>query len=111
MIPEPYTFVLLALASYRSWRLLVEDQILDLPRRKLLRLGNWTREGDPVPADYRQRLGDFLSCVACFGFWLSLAWYGAWLAWEEPTKIVAVPFALSAIVVFLRSRLDPPEAD
>ncbi|GIV03713.1 MAG: hypothetical protein KatS3mg015_2543 [Fimbriimonadales bacterium] len=110
MIPDPYELVLLALASYRTWRLLAEDSILDWPRRKLLRLGNWRQEGDPVPLDYRSGLGSFISCPACLGAWTSIAWYMAWLVFPEETLPLAVVFSISALVVFQRARLDPPES-
>jgi hypothetical protein len=109
MIPDPYELVLLALASYRTWRLLAEDTLLDRPRRRLLRLGNWQREGDPVPREYRQRLGDFIACPACLGAWLATGWYLAWAFWTRPTLVLASVAALSALVVFFRHKLDPPE--
>jgi hypothetical protein len=95
--PNWYQLVLLALASFRIWRLLAEDTVLDTPRRALLRLGKtWEREGDPVPADYRAGWGSFISCAWCLGFWISLAWWGAFQWDEHWTVVVAVPWAISA---------------
>ena len=98
-IPDWYVLILLALASYRTWRLLAEDEILDAPRNRLLRLDpKWEKEGDPTGPDYREWLGKFLSCPWCFGFWITLAW---WIAWQIDgfwTTVFAVPMAISALV-------------
>ena len=98
-IPDWYVLILLALASYRTWRLLAEDDILDRPRNALLRLDpKWRKEGDPTGSDYRETLGNFISCPWCLGFWIVIAWWAAWQIWEFGTEVVAVPMALSALV-------------
>ena len=52
-------FVLLALASWRVFRLLAEDTILDKPRRRLLRLGDWEEDsGEDPPDGLPLRVGD-----------------------------------------------------
>lgn len=96
-VPSLWAFLLLALASYRTWHLLAEDTILDRPRRALLRLGDWRTAGDPVPDTYRTDLGEFIRCPWCLGFWIATAWWAAWLVWDD-TLVVAVPFALSAVL-------------
>lgn len=99
-IPDPWEAVLLALAAWRSFYLLAHDDIFDRPRRYVTRLGHkWKDEGDPVPAEYRERLGEFIQCPFCLGFWIALAAWGAWLARPIETLFVAVPLALSAGVV------------
>ena len=109
-VPDWWSFTLLALAAYRTWRLLAEDEILDRPRRWALRLGeDWEKDGDPVPDNYRVDWGLFLMCPWCCGFWISIAWWAAWQATEKWTLVVAVPLALSAVVGFQRGKLDPPE--
>jgi hypothetical protein len=95
-VPSVWAFVLLALASYRLWRLLAEDDLLDRPRRWALRLGDW-EDGQPVPDGYRIKWGEFLACPWCAGFWIAVGWWAAWLAWDD-TLALAVPFALSAIL-------------
>lgn len=77
-IPDWWETVLLALAAYRVWRLLAEDTILDRPRAWLVGLSGWTA-GRPTPLSYRAWLAEFVTCPACFGFWVSLAW---WLAFQ-----------------------------
>lgn len=96
-VPDLWTMILLGLASYRIYRLISMDTILDTTRAKLLRLGDW-REGQPVPASYRSGIGDFLTCPWCLGFWLALGWWGAWQFWPHATLVVAAPFVISALV-------------
>lgn len=98
-VPDLWSFALIAVASYRVWRLIAEDTILDKPRRYVLRLGQW-QDGEMAPLEYRAKLAEFLTCPWCLGWWIALAWWGAWLAWEEWAVVVAVPFALSAAVAF-----------
>ena len=94
MIPGPWAFVLLAAAACRVWRLLSDDTILDKPRARLL---------DHLDRAYNPRLAgrawlDFVSCPWCLGFWVGLAWWGAWLAWPHATLIAATPWAISLAV-------------
>lgn len=111
MIPGPFAFILLALASYRTWYLLAEDVILDRVRRKLLRMGNWREDGDPIPDNYRESLADFIRCPRCLGFWVALAWFVAWIVFPYQTLVGAVAMALSAVLIFQRVKLDPPEEE
>lgn len=97
-IPNWYQMLLLAGAAFRIWRLLAEDDLLDWPRRKLLRLGEWREEGDLIPANYHRSLGKFLTCSWCFGAWVALIWWMAWEVWPHGTIIAAVPWVLSAVV-------------
>jgi hypothetical protein len=86
--------------------LLAEDVILDRPRRWLVRLDREWEEGLALPENYRSGLAEFITCAWCLGFWVSV---GVWLAWIiEPhgTLVVAVPFAISAAVGLIRTRLD-----
>ena len=70
-VPNWWEALIIGLAVYRLWRLLAEDDILDRPRRYVLRLGaDWQKDGDPVPDDYRSGLADFLTCPFCFGAWI-----------------------------------------
>lgn len=83
-IPNWYALVLLALAAYRLWRLLALDTILDRPRHRLVRAESKREE--------------FLQCPFCFGAWITVGWWLAWVAWPHWTLVVAVPFAISALV-------------
>ena len=109
-IPGWYELVLLALAAFRVYRLIGEDDILDRPRRYLLRLGSdWRQQGDPVPKNYRAKWGAFITCPWCAGFWISIAWWVAWQLYEEWTLWAAAPWAISAIVALVAKNLDADE--
>lgn len=107
-VPGPWAAFILIAAAYRIWRLLAEDEVLTRPRRWVTNLPQDWEEGDPIPDDYRIKLANFISCPACFGFWISLA---VWLMWEVTshwTEVFAMPLVISAGVIAFRSRLDPP---
>jgi hypothetical protein len=108
-IPGWYQLLLLAAASWRTFQLVADDDILDRPRRWALGLGSWKREGDPVPAGYRRKLGDFVTCPYCAGFWIAVAWWGAWQLEPKWVTISAVPFALSALLIGQAKILSPDE--
>ena len=91
-VPDWYALLLLALASYRTWKLLAEDTILDAPREYVCK-----RIGKMRP---------FLTCPWCAGFWIVLAWWGAWQAWPHGTLIAATVMALSALVGVLGWAID-----
>jgi len=79
--------------------LLAEDELLDRPRRYVTRLGQkWQKDGDSLPKDYRLRLAQFISCSWCLGFWVGLAWWGAWQQWPHGTSVAASVFAISALI-------------
>ena len=104
-VPGWYSLALLSLAGFRSWRFLAEDDLLDRPRRYVTGLGSkWEKEGDPVPEDYRIGLGSFIACSWCLGFWVAVAWWGAWQAWPHGTEVAAALVALSALVAMLSDR-------
>ena len=92
MIPGVWAFALLALAAFRTWKLIGDDRILDRPRDWVLERLD-TRRGHTY-------WGDFLTCPWCAGFWIVLAWWAAWWATDD-TLVVATPFAISAVVGIL----------
>lgn len=98
-IPDWWEFALLALASWRTFQLFAFDDILNRPRRKLLQLARDWEEGDDLPDEYRLKWAQFITCVYCAGFWISVAWWGAWELWPHATIVFATPWALSAIVI------------
>lgn len=98
--PSWYAFLILGLAAWSTYHLLANDDILDRPRRWLLRLGSeWERDGDPVPDDYRLKWGQFLSCPYCAGFWIWIAWLTAWWIFDDAVLPAAFLMAGRAIVV------------
>jgi hypothetical protein len=100
-IPDWWVFLILALASFRVWRLVSEDEVLDTPRRWIVRLPNTWEDGDALPGDYRLGLARFISCSSCFGFWISIAIWLLWLWQPLWTTGLCVPLALSAAVVLV----------
>ena len=104
-IPNWYGLLLLALAAYRTFTLLSEDDILDVPRSWLLGYRGW-KEGEKLPASYRAGWAKFLTCPACFGFWVSVGWWGAYQLWPHGTLVAAVPLAVSALLIFAASLMN-----
>lgn len=102
-VPTWFELVLLSLATYRTWRLLALDTVLDPLRTRVYRYDPGL-EPELQPG-YRRRLDDFVGCGWCAGFWLAVGWWGAWLLWPRATLIAATPFALSALAG-LASKLD-----
>jgi len=102
VIPDWWSFTLLALAAFRVWKLLADDVIFDRVRERVLGIYE-TR-----PALARGFFG-FISCGWCLGFWTSLAWWLGWLAWPTGVLVFATPWALSTVVGFLVEAL--PDSD
>lgn len=92
-VPSFWPFALLALAAFRTWRLIAEDVILDRPRERLIR---------------RMPKGEeFITCPWCAGFWITVIWWLAWIAFPHWSLIVATPLALNAVMALIAARLDP----
>ncbi len=86
-MPGPFEAVLLALAAWRAWHLIALDDITDRPRRYI--------------TDGRDALLEFIECPFCMGFWVALAWVGAYAVDGDVTVWVALPFAVNAGVIFI----------
>jgi hypothetical protein len=95
-VPNWYELLLLAAAAFRTWKLIGDDTILDWPRKRSHELA--FKLGGPKAKDYWETL---LECPWCAGFWISIAWWGAWEAWPHGTLIATVPLAISAAVGLL----------
>ena len=107
-VPDWWQFLLLGLASYRTWRLLAEDTVLDTPRAWVVGLSDW-KEGQRTPSSYREKLAEFLTCPWCFGFWTAIGWWAAWQVFPHATLVLSVPFAISVVVGVLASLLPDDE--
>ena len=94
-IPNWWAFALLALAAWRTFHLFSEDVILDPVKRRVLAR---------FPSE---RLAEFMDCAYCLGTWCAVAWWLAWIVSAHWALIVAVPFALSAVVALVAVNLDP----
>lgn len=86
-VPGWYALILLALASYRVFRILAEDAVLDPIRERLAPEGS--------------KRSDFLTCPSCAGFWVCVLAWVAWVAWPHWSLVVAAPFAISALVILV----------
>lgn len=92
-VPDWWSFVLLAFAAWRTFRLISEDTILDTPR-------------DQLTSKLGEKSELFVVCPFCLGFWLSVGWWLAWVAWPHWTLVAATPWAISAVVGLVAARLD-----
>lgn len=109
-IPSWYEFFLLGLAAWSIFHLLAHDEILNRPRRKLLRLGDeWKKEGDPYPDDYRFEWALFLTCPYCAGMWIWGGWLVAWWIWPAGVLPIAVLMAGRGLVVAAQKLLGKDE--
>lgn len=76
----PWEFLLLALAAYRTWQLVAEDDVLDPIRRRVFR-----------------RVPDWLACPWCSGFWIAAGWLVAFWVWADVIYAAGL-FAASTVV-------------
>lgn len=85
MVPSPYELVWLALATWRIWLLLAEDDILNDQR-------DWAVAHTP------HWFEEWLACPWCSGFWIGgILWTGWWF-WGDWTLTALTPFVVSAVV-------------
>lgn len=96
-VPDWWEALLLALAAWRVFHLVAFDDILDRPRRYVTRLSpSWRQEGDATGETYREGVAGWITCPYCMGFWVALAWWGAWELWPHGTLVAAAPLAINA---------------
>ncbi len=104
LTPAPLTALLLALAAFRTYRLIAHDDLSPLVTAR-----NWAVgaqfHGARKPTFARPVLADWLVCAWCSGAWYSVVWYGAWLLWPHGVLYGAAPMALSALVGITQSLL------
>lgn len=85
--------LLIGLAAYRTWRAFAIDKISERPREWLYERGEDTSH--PVAWFF----AELLSCIWCWGFWLSCL--GAWLVSDvegyDPVQFALLALAGSAI--------------
>lgn len=121
--PDAWTFVLLALAAFRVYRLIARDTITEPIRAKLTypdgeavalddepcAFGLWLRGADGQRKSWRVYASTLIRCPWCAGFYVSVAWWGAWALDPRLTAFLAAPWALSAAVALASKQLDPHE--
>lgn len=108
----PVELILLALAAYRTTRLVLTDTITR-------RFREWWYLRFPTPqmavearkADSEEwlqlqphPLGTLMSCAWCLSVWLSALWVIAYAYWPTVTIWAALPLSLSAVVGKLSER-------
>lgn len=98
-VPDWWSFLLLGVATWRSFQLLAFDDILERPRRWLVRLARDWEEGDDLPDGYRMKWALFITCPYCAGTWLATAWWVAFQISGKWTDIVASLVALWAMPI------------
>lgn len=117
MIPGPWQFVLLTLASYRLFRLEAIDTItapirawLSYPDETAVTLSDEPRLeviGEPVrPKPGRVYVATLVRCPWCAGFYVAWIVWGAWLLRPRSALLVATPLAISALIGLIRKNLD-----
>lgn len=92
-VPSPYQAAILVGASYRVWRLLGDDSILDRPRDALV-------DASPPWVD------ELLGCPWCLGWWTTLGWWGAFQIDPDRAIELATPWALATAVGAVGHALD-----
>ncbi len=87
-----FLWLILTLATYRLWRLLALDTILERPRTAILVRAQDTRW---------ERYADALWCPWCSGFWLCVAVFGITHALATPLTLWPLQAAAAATLVGL----------
>jgi len=95
--PDWWAALVMALAVFRVYRLIAEDDIADRPREWLLA---------KLKEERLVQLDKLITCPWCLGWWLSLGVYLFWLWLPTETLVVCTPFALSAVVALISKNLD-----
>lgn len=115
MIPSPWVAAVLALASFRVFRLVAWDDLPVIVRlRRRLTGASVRRTGslaalhgmsnDRVDEDIvfkRPVLAKFIECPWCCGFWIGVVVYVAWAVEPKWTLYVTAPLALNVVVALL----------
>lgn len=95
-IPDPMTFIILCLATFRFSRLLTVDVILSSLREKI-----WNKFPPHV-----SKFGYLFTCSWCMSIWVASAVTLCYTIIPIVTLLLCVPFAISAVVGLIANRLD-----
>lgn len=87
--------ILLALATYRVTRLIVEDTILETLRNAI-----WDKVG------YERGIGYLLTCYWCSSFWVASLFVTTYIIVPIPTIAVSAILALSAFSGLMAAWMD-----
>lgn len=102
--PTTIQAIVLVLAGHRLARIIGWDVVTQRIRQRLL---GWDDNGQKNrwPAN-RKRLGEFVHCPWCMGFWIAVA---GWLAIQAEPRVswwVAWPLAISSAIGLVSTHLD-----
>lgn len=92
---DPFTFILLSLATYRLTRLVLLDEIAEPLRERI-----WKR----FPP--HTKFGYLFTCFWCFGFWASILVVVLYLLVPPIAYVVSLVLSISAVVGIVSSRMD-----
>jgi hypothetical protein len=95
MIPSPLEFIILALATYRICRLVIEDRLLDAPR-------NWFFSKVSPSTQF----GYLFTCYHCLSMYAGTFVFLCYTIVPTVTIPVACVLALSAITGYISTKLD-----
>ena len=121
VIPGPWVSLILGLGAFRLLRLVSYDSFPPIARARAWVLGEYVVStgsqaqlmgltSNRPELEYRYRrplLAELVHCSYCFGFWIALGGYLAWLEWPTGVLYGAAPFALSAFIGLVARNLDP----
>lgn len=110
-VPHALELVILALAAWRTYRLLAFDVILQPLRERLIRRAEDDGYVYVGEGEYRPTLDKFVHCPYCLGFWLCVAWWVAYLVWPHGAVWLAVPWALSGVLALIEVNHDAGDPD
>ena len=92
--PDPWTAVLLLGATYRTWRLIAFDVILDPVRRRVFQR-------------YDRLVPELVQCPWCLGFWIAIMWWAAWQFFPGGSTAIAALLTISLGVGLIARNWDP----
>ncbi len=99
IVPTCWQATLLALAVYRTTRLIGWDDVT--ARLRLFLVGR-----GPPPNPKRLWMFELLGCPFCLSWWVALGWWGGFEWNATGSTGLAVPFALSAVTGLIAKHLD-----
>jgi len=94
ILPDPFTFIVLALATFRLTRLITTDVITEFIR-------TWVWKRFPLST----KTGYLFTCDWCMSIWFASLVTISYTIVPTATLFVALPLALSAVVGILAARV------
>lgn len=89
-MPSPFEALLLALAAWRVWHLIANDDLTEPLRDRYLK---------------NEAVLDYVECPYCLGAWVAGAWVVAFALWPDGVVWAALVFAVAAVPVFVNHML------